>query len=111
MAKSLLDDTLWPQNKPLLADLQSDAQIGWTRISVDCASIRASPGGAETGPNPTDRGKQDCKYHLAVDVRGLPLVVMLSVPTGTTPSVASRCTALEDYLSSLSARLTPSTLS
>jgi transposase len=35
-------------------------------------------GGAETGPNPTDRGKPGTKRHLVVDGRGTPLGVRLS---------------------------------
>ncbi len=35
-------------------------------------------GGAETGPNPTDRGKAGTKRHLVVDRRGTPLGVRLS---------------------------------
>lgn len=33
------------------------------------------PGGEETGPNPTDRGKLGSKRHLIVDRRGLPLAL------------------------------------
>lgn len=36
------------------------------------------PGGQETGPNPTDRGKSGSKRHLIVDRRGVPLVLMVS---------------------------------
>jgi IS5 family transposase len=32
-------------------------------------------GGAETGPNPTDRGKLGTKQHLIVDRQGIPLAV------------------------------------
>lgn len=35
-------------------------------------------GGAQTGPNPVDRGKPGSKYHLVVDQRGIPLAVALS---------------------------------
>ena len=35
-------------------------------------------GGAETGPNPTDRGKAGTKRHLVVDGRGTPLGVTLT---------------------------------
>ncbi len=31
-----------------------------------------------TGPNPTDRGKADTKYHLLVSADGLPLVVSIT---------------------------------
>lgn len=34
--------------------------------------------GAETGPNPTDRGKKGAKIHILVDQRGVPLTVRVS---------------------------------
>ena len=37
-----------------------------------------APGGQETGHNPTDRGKLGSKRHIAVDARGIPLVVLVS---------------------------------
>nr|WP_254603654.1 IS5 family transposase [Burkholderia lata] len=36
------------------------------------------PGGQETGPNPTDRGKLGSKRHIAVDARGIPLAVTVT---------------------------------
>jgi len=36
------------------------------------------PGGQETGPNPTDRGKLGSKRHIVVDARGVPLAVAVS---------------------------------
>ena len=35
-------------------------------------------GGAETGPNPTDRGKPGTKRHIVVDGGGIPLNVMIT---------------------------------
>ncbi len=35
-------------------------------------------GGEQIGPNPFDRGKPGCKYHLVVDRNGIPLAVRLS---------------------------------
>ena len=37
-----------------------------------------APGGQETGPNPTDRGKFGTKRHLVVDARGIPLLILVS---------------------------------
>lgn len=37
-----------------------------------------APGGQETGPNPTDKGKLGSKRHLIVDAQGIPLVVLVS---------------------------------
>ena len=39
---------------------------------------RGQKGGAEVGPNPTDRGKPGSKRHLITDVRGTPLGLTLS---------------------------------
>jgi len=36
---------------------------------------QGAAGGAETGPNPTDRGKQGTKRHTLTDQRGTPLAV------------------------------------
>lgn len=52
--------------------------IGWERASLDSTSVRAKRGGEDTGPNPTDRGKAGSKYHLVVDLQGVPLAVQLS---------------------------------
>lgn len=37
-----------------------------------------SPGGSNTGPNTTDRGKSGTKHHILVDQRGTPLVAIQS---------------------------------
>ncbi|QKM51912.1 hypothetical protein B7760_05990 (plasmid) [Burkholderia glumae] len=37
-----------------------------------------APGGKETGPNPTDRGKLGSKRHIVVDARGIPLAVTIT---------------------------------
>ncbi|WP_082547945.1 transposase [Massilia sp. Root335] len=48
-------------------------QIWWVRARFDAASVRSPRGGKHTGPSPSDRGKLDCKHHILVDQRGLPL--------------------------------------
>lgn len=40
-------------------------------------ALRA-PGGQDTGPNPTDRGKLGSKRHVLTDARGLPLAILVS---------------------------------
>jgi transposase len=35
-------------------------------------------GGADTGPNPTDRGKPGSKRHVVIDANGIPLAVTVS---------------------------------
>lgn len=37
-----------------------------------------APGGQETGPNPTDRGKLGSKRHIVVDARGIPLAITVT---------------------------------
>lgn len=37
-----------------------------------------APGGQETGPGPTDRGKLGSKRYIVVDTRGIPLVITVT---------------------------------
>jgi transposase len=59
----------------LLQELEDADQIDWSRGAVDASFARALGGGADTGPNPTDRSKLGSKHHLEVDAQGLPLNV------------------------------------
>jgi putative transposase len=52
--------------------------IGWRWQSIDSKSCPAPLGGAQTGRNPTDRGKSGCKVHLLVDQHGAPLSVHIT---------------------------------
>lgn len=54
-------------HKAMLVRLREHDQIG-----------AKPPGGQETGPNPTDRGKLGTKRHIVVDATGIPLVVQVS---------------------------------
>jgi len=58
--------------------LCDEGAIDWSRASLDSISVRAKRGGAETGPDPVDRGKRGSKYHLVVDRNGILLAVRLS---------------------------------
>ncbi len=52
--------------------------IGWQWQSVD-SGIRPAPlGGAQTGKNPTDRGKMGTKIHILVDKNGAPLSLQVT---------------------------------
>ncbi len=42
-------------------------------LILDSCSVRAKRGGDLVGPNPTDRGKQGSKYHVAVSGDGVPV--------------------------------------
>jgi transposase len=57
----------------LLERLHQAGAIDWSRASVDSAHAPAKTGGAQTGKNPTDRGKLGSKHHVIVDRHGLPL--------------------------------------
>src|SRR3712207_1078713 len=46
---------------------------GHPDLILDTCSVRAKRGGDLTGPNPTDRGKQGTKYHIATDGDGGPV--------------------------------------
>ena len=51
----------------------------WTGAGLHSTAARwPRKGGAETGSNPTDRGKAGTKRHIVVDRRGTPLGVRLS---------------------------------
>nr|WP_115648355.1 IS5 family transposase [Chromobacterium violaceum] len=62
----------------LLIQLRQHDQIDWSRASIDGASVAKPPGGQQTGPNPTDRGKLGSKRHIVVDRRGLPLALCVT---------------------------------
>lgn len=70
----------------LLNWLGDEGAIDWSRASLGSISVRAKRGGADTGPNPVDRGKRGTKYHLVVDRQGIPLAVRLSA--ANTPDAA-----------------------
>lgn len=57
----------------LLKKLDDAGRIDWERAAVDSGSVPAPGGGADTGPNPTDRRKLGTKHHVLVDGTGLPL--------------------------------------
>ena len=52
----------------LVAMLRGDPDL-----ILDSCSVRAKRGGDLIGPNPTDRGKQGSKYHVAVTGDGVPV--------------------------------------
>jgi transposase len=67
---------VWPKlHQQLLRVLGRRGRIHLDRAVIDSASVRALKGGAHTGPNPTDRGKNGCKRHIVTDADGIPLVV------------------------------------
>lgn len=53
-------------------------RIGWEWQAMDGAITKAPLGGAETGPNPTDRGKSGTKRCLLTDSRGVPLAITVA---------------------------------
>ncbi|HBO9989480.1 MULTISPECIES: IS5 family transposase [Pseudomonadota] len=70
---------VWEQlHHAMLVRLREHDQIDWSRACIDGSSGAKPPGGQETGPNPTDRGKLGSKRHIIVDAQGIPLVVLVS---------------------------------
>ncbi|MCB0116158.1 MAG: IS5 family transposase [Caldilineaceae bacterium] len=53
-------------------------KIRWKWQAIDGKNCPAPLGGADTGRNPTDRGKRGSKLHILVDKRGAPLTVLVS---------------------------------
>jgi putative transposase len=52
--------------------------IAWMWQAVDAKTVPAPLGGADTGPNPTDRAKLGSKRHQLVDGRGVPLSAVVT---------------------------------
>ena len=50
-----------------------------------------APGGQETAPNPTDRGKLGFKRHIVVDARGILLVILVSGANRHDSKMFERC--------------------
>lgn len=70
----------------------------WSRAIVDSCSVRAVCGGAQTGPNPTDRAKRWSKRYLICDGQGVPLAARL---TGANRNDSQEDLALVDAILSL----------
>src|SRR5262249_32733546 len=79
----------------LLDWLARQAQIEWSLAVIDSCSVRAVYGGAQTGPNPTDRAKCGSKRHLICDGNGVPLAVRL---TGANRNDSQEALALVDAI-------------
>jgi Transposase DDE domain len=79
----------------LLSWLARYGDIDWSRAIVDSCSVRAVCGGAQTGPNPTDRAKCGSKRHLICDGKGVPLAVRL---TGANRNDSQEALALVDAI-------------
>lgn len=62
----------------LLSKLNRIGRLDWGLGIVDSTSAKAPLGGAETGPNPTDRRKLGSKLHVLTDAQGIPVAVVLS---------------------------------
>ena len=69
--------------------------IAWRWQSVDSKAVPAPLGGADTGPNPTDRAKSGSKRHVLVDRRGAPLA---GVVTGANATDMKTNPAVLDHL-------------
>ena len=61
-----------------LAEYDELRGLEWTWQAADGVLTKAPFGGAATGPNPTDRGKQGTKRSMLVEGTGLPLAVAVA---------------------------------
>lgn len=86
----------------LLIRLQQADKICWDRASVDASLVRAVHGGAQTGPNPTDRAKSGSKHHTLVDGNGTPLVI---THTAANVNEVTQIEALIDAIPAVSGKL------
>ena len=68
-------ERLWEHG---LLQLNVEGQLDWSFESIDGCSTKAPPGGEQTGPNPTDRGKSGTKRHLLTDTNGLPISLLVT---------------------------------
>lgn len=62
----------------ILQALEAQGKLDWDKAAVDASSVRATQGGDETGPNPTDRAKPGSKHHALTEGHGLPLAVKVT---------------------------------
>ena len=69
----------------ILSLLNKAGRIDWLLGVVDSTSAKAPLGGADTGPNPTDRRKLGSKLHVLTDDQGIPVAVELSA--ANTPDI------------------------
>ena len=65
-------------HQAILDKLEAAGQLDWERAMVDSSSVRATQGGGDTGPNPTDRAKPGTKHHALTEGHGLPLTVQVT---------------------------------
>jgi transposase len=69
----------------LLSQLNRAGRLDWELGVVDSMSAKAPLGGADTGPNPTDRRKSGTKLHVLTDSQGIPVAVQVSA--ANTPDI------------------------
>ncbi len=62
----------------ILQELETQGKLDWSRAAVDASNVRATQGGEETGPNPTDRAKAGTKQHALAEGHGLPLSTQIT---------------------------------
>jgi hypothetical protein len=74
----------------LLDALGEAGRLGWSRISVDSVSLRATKGG--TIQAQTHRpGKAGSKLHVAAEATGIPLAVVLAAANPHDPTLFAPC--------------------
>jgi transposase len=62
-------------HQAILDELEARGKLDRSHGAADSSSVRATGGGEDTGPNPTDRAKKGTKHHALTEAQGLPLAV------------------------------------
>ncbi|MFF0476507.1 hypothetical protein [Streptomyces sp. NPDC004284] len=115
---------VWQQSHELLlAERRAGDALGLSCGSVGGSRLRVLKGGDATGSASVDRGKTGSKYHIMVDVHGMPLAATVTggnrndvtrrlslihaAPTSTRPSPPSAARSSVGDASKSSASLSP----
>lgn len=53
-------------HRVILQALETQGKLDWEHGVADASSVRATQGGTDTGPNPTDRAKPGTKQRFSI---------------------------------------------
>src|SRR3972149_5322888 len=103
MAKPILDDELWEFIAPFLPPPAPRGRPD--RLFTRGGGQRLGAGGfggAQVGPNPTDRRKNGSKHHIITDANGIPLATIL---TGANRNHVTQLLPLVDAIPPIAGRV------